>query len=41
MSNGIQNNAIWRVEDLISEDEFVEGIQYLGQEGIIKVKEFS
>ena len=38
MPDWIQNNAIWWVEDLISEDEFVEGIQYLAQEGIITIK---
>jgi len=34
----IRNNAMWWVEGLISEDEFVAGVQYLTQQGIIKVK---
>ena len=33
----IKNNAEWWSQGLISDDEFVKGIQYLVQQGIIKV----
>ena len=33
----IKNNAGWWAESLISEDEFVNGIKYLVEHGIIRV----
>jgi hypothetical protein len=33
----IRNNAHWWSQDLISEDEFVNSLQYLIQEGIIDI----
>jgi len=33
----IKNNACWWAEGLISDDDFVKGIEYLVKEGIIKV----
>jgi hypothetical protein len=34
----IRNNAHWWSQDLISEDEFINSLEYLIQEGIIKIK---
>ena len=36
--NWIRNNAHWWSQDLISEDEFVNSLKYLIQEGIIVIK---
>jgi len=33
----IRNNAHWWSKDLISEDEFVNSLKFLIQEGIIKI----
>jgi len=33
----IKNNADWWAQGLISDDDFVKGIQYLVEQGIIKV----
>jgi len=33
----IKNNADWWAQGLISDDEFVKGIQYLVEQGIIQV----
>jgi len=33
----IKNNAGWWADGLITEDDFVKGIQYLVEQGIIKV----
>ena len=33
----IKNNAAWWSQGLISDDDFVKGIQYLVEQGIIKV----
>jgi len=33
----IKNNADWWSQGLISDDDFVKGIQYLIEQGIIKV----
>jgi len=33
----IRNNAGWWADGLITEDDFVKGIQYLVEQGIIKV----
>jgi len=33
----IKNNAGWRADGLITEDDFVKGIQYLVEQGLIKV----
>jgi len=34
----IRNNAHWWSQDLISEDEFINSLEYLIQEGIITIK---
>ncbi len=33
----IKNNACWWAEGLIGDDDFVKGIQYLVEQGIIQV----
>jgi hypothetical protein len=35
--NWIKNNAGWWADDLISDDDFVKGIQYLVENKIIRV----
>ena len=34
----IRNNAIWWSEGAISEDDFINGIEFLVQKGIVRVQ---